>query len=365
LLQTPSNAAYAEPGYLLYADNSTLMGHPFDLGKLELHGSAVTIADSVSNSLGPVGADFSVSSSGLLVYTSDKDQTLALKWFERDGKAAGSIGSGGRLANPAISPDGGRIAFNRLAREGNDIWLLDVARGSEERFTSERANEVGPVWSPDGASIVYMQGSGNGAKLFRKRADGIAAPEPLNATGILARDWSRDGRYVLGDSSPSGRTQGDLWVLPVVGEQKLLPFAQSEFNELHGKFSPGGDWIAYMSNRTGRSEVYIASFPEPDRTQRVSVSAGDYPVWSRDGREIYYMGQDGTIWAAAVKGSGRSLSIESPKALFRVPLIVQPRAFDVAKDGRFLIPVAEAPSTSVNSVTLMQNWTGLLDPKTP
>jgi len=364
LLATGSNAAYAEPGYLLYVDNSTLMAQPFDADRLELRGDAAAIVEGIYYAGGALGSDFSVSPNGMLVYSSDRDQNLVLKWFERGSRAVGSVGAPGNLSGPhAISADGNRIAFSRREREGADIWLHDVARSTDSRFTCERGDESSPVWSPDGVYIVYMH---SGQQWYRKRSDGIAAAEPLGVKQILRpTDWSRNGKYILGDTPNSFNTQNDLWLLPMFGEQKVVSFLQTEFSEVNGKFSPDGDWVAYMSNRTGRAEVYLVSFPDRKRTHLVSVSGGDRPNWSRDGREIYYMGLDGTIWAAAVKGSGPSLTSEAPKPLFRAPGMVTVRFFDVAKDGRFLIPVPEENSAAASSITLIQNWTALLHSKTP
>ncbi len=361
LLTSNSGPAYAEPGYLLYLDNGTLMAQPFNAGRLELTGEAITIIEGISNNEG-----FSVSSNGMLAYFSDRRQNRILKWFERSGKDVGNIGTPGRLDYPAISPDGSRIAYNRRERREGDIWLHDVARGMDTRFTSEPGTESHAVWSPDGDYIAYMRQSGaDDEQMYRKRADALAAPEALGLKRTMAFDWSRDGRYLIGGSAITGKTLSDLWVLPMFGDQKSFPFMQTEFTDTRGKFSPGSDWVAYMSNRTGRNEVYLVNFPGANRSNQVSVSGGDYPIWSRDGTEIYYMGLDGMIWAAAVKGRGSALSTEAPKPLFRVPNIVTPRAFDVAKDGRFLIPVDEEDSAAERSITLVQNWTALLPSKAP
>jgi dipeptidyl aminopeptidase/acylaminoacyl peptidase len=169
---------------------------------------------------------------------------------------------------------------------------------------------------------------------------------------LTSDDWSRDGRYIIEQTSDAKRGY-DLWVLPLFGDKKPFPYLQTPANETKAKLSPDGQWLAYVSDESKRSEIYVQAFPAPGGKSQISTSGGDHPVWSRDGKELYYIAADGKMMAVEVK-TGAKFEAGSPKSLFDAHLAGN--GFDVGKDGRFLIPVP-VEQGGATPITVVLNWT--------
>jgi len=359
LLPATSNAIYAA-GHLLFARERTLMAQPFDTGKLQTTGEPVPIAEQVDYVTVDQRAHFSSSQNGVLAYVSGGvvGGNLQLTWFDRSGRVVGTLGGPGLSRWPAISPDEKTIAFYRVELQSgiNDIWLHDVARGSDSRFTFGRANSDFPVWSPDGSELAFR--SGSDYRIYRKGI-GVTEQTALDDTppNKRADDWSRNGRFLIEERAPLGKSGSDIWVLPLFGDRKPFPYLQSEFNERWAKLSPGGQWLAYSSDETKRNEVYVQTFPNPGGKWQVSANGGDRPVWSRDGKELFFISADGKMMAVGVR-SGKDqtdFNAGAIKPLFDVHMAIQD-CFDVSKDGRFLIPITVASGASNVPMTAVVNW---------
>ena len=186
-----------------------------------------------------------------------------------------------------------------------------------------------------------------------KAANGVGAEEVLDQDprGNDVTDWSRDGRYLIEYVSDL-KTLGDIWVIPQFGDKRRFPYMNTEYNERGGKLSPNGQWLAYVSNESKRYEIYVQTFPEHGGKWQISTNGGDFPVWSRDGRELYFIGADRKLMAVEVKGDGKSFAASLPKPLFEV---ADQGQFDVSKDGRFLIQVP-VEQGSANVLTVVTNW---------
>jgi len=202
------------------------------------------------------------------------------------------------------------------------------------------------------ASLSYLTAkkdiSGNGQdRPFDKKPD--------NAATFITTDWSRDGRYII-ETAPSPKTGTDIWLQPLFGERKLIPYVHTEANERLGKVSPNGKWLAYMSDETKRNEVYVQTFPNPGGKWQVSVNGGGKPVWSRDGKELFFISSDQKMMAVEVKDSGK-FEAGTPRALFNTSLSFTSTSgfFDVSKDGRFLMPIAMEQSANA-PMTVVINW---------
>jgi len=161
-------------------------------------------------------------------------------------------------------------------------------------------------------------------------------------------DWSRDGRYLIENS-----VDGNIWVIPQFGDKKPFPYVRSDYTKSEAKLSPSGQWLAYVSNESKRNEIYVETFPERGGKWQISTNGGNFPVWSRDGRELYFLSADRKMMAVEVKGSGKSLQAGVPKALFEV---AAPGQFDVSKDGRFLIQVPVDRCSERATLTVVTNW---------
>jgi serine/threonine protein kinase len=359
-----SNAVYSPPGYLLFVRERTLMVQPFDVGKLETTGDAIPIAEQVDSVPGIAGQNqFSVSQNGVMAYTSGASGggNLQLTWLDRSGRTTGTVaGTAGGPRWPAISPDGNTVAVDRLDPQTNfiDLWLHDLARGGVSRFTFNSGFfNAYPVWSPDGSHIAFRSTrDGAAGDLYQKATSGAAREEVLDkdVRNKLPNDWSRDGRYII-EGVRDFKTKNDIWVLPLFGDRKPFPYLQTEFNEQYAKLAPNGQWLAYASDETKRLEVYVQTFPTPGGKWQVSTNGGDRPVWSRDGKELYFIGADGKMMAVQIKG-GTKFEAGVPKPLFDTRFPSYAAWYDVSKDGRFLIP-AELEQASNAPLTVVVNWT--------
>ncbi len=367
LLGDDSNVVYAPPsphggpGHLLFARAGVPMAQPFDAEKLQLAGEAFPVADQVGYDVSRSWGAFSVSENGVLVYSptssSPSDQ---LTWFSRDGTRLGSVGSPGAHGQPWLSPDEKAVVVDQLDPQAgaSDLWLIDLSRDISSRFTFDPKNEQSPAWSPDGSLIVFTSDRGGPYNLYQKLSTGAGQEEPLqkSASAQMPDDWSRDGRFLL-YRALDPKTRMDLWVLPLVGDRKPIPVLRTEFNEVSGRFSPDGKWIAYVSDESRKNEVYVQSFPLSGGKWRISTNGGRHPRWRRDGKEMFYLAADHNIMAVEIK-AGATFQAGSPRALFetRIPDSLF-AGFAVTGDGqRFLAPTLlgeTAPSPAV----VVLNWT--------
>ena len=357
VLSANSNVVYVPPGYLLFVRERVLMAQSFDVGKLQATGDPVPIAERVYYDL--QWGSFSASQNGVLVYTSgglEGYRRLAL--FDRSGKIVGTVGRPGNLNWPRMSPDGHTVAVDIVDRQARsrDLWLYDLKRGTESRFTFNGRIHASPVWSPDGREIAFK---GDTEHVYQKSTSGAGQEEVLDQSEGGTRwlsDWSRDGRYII--ESFSSKTGYAIWVLPLFGDRKPFPYLpRTAFNESAGTLSPNGHWMAYQSDETKRSEIYVQSFPTPGTKYQISTNGGTAPAWSWDGTELYFIEAEAKMIAVQVKSAGALFEASVPKPLFDVlntnPL---PLSFNVTKDGRFLIavPVEQGANAPLNVVV---NWT--------
>lgn len=263
----------------------------------------------------------------------------------------------------ALSPDGKRLAVTVVSSSGSaDIWVFELERGVRTRFTFG-GGFGSPVWSPDGRNLVFYDFHPGHFGLYIKPADGSGSEQTLLSSDVpvIPQAWSRDGKF-LAYSRNDPKTNFDVWILPLTGDRKPFPFVQTPYTELNPKFSPDGKWIAYQSDESGRSEVYVAPFPGPGGKWQISSAGGTQPVWSRDGREVYFFSPAYQMMAAAIRASGASLQPGNAVPLFTPAARNYPSGvYDVDAKGRFLINIG-AEETS-EPLTLVQNWDAELKKK--
>jgi Tol biopolymer transport system component len=354
---------------LLWVRAGTLTAQKLDVGRVALTGGPVTLAGGVAtDTLGR--AAVSVATTGLIAYRRASQRQLT--WFDRAGTARGVVGEPDEsVLTPRVSPDGHRVAVGRVVQGNVDLWLLGGARAS--RFTFDPASEMFPIWSPDGARLVYQSRRTGSGDLYLKPTAGAGAEELLLSTAqsTAPMSWSADGRFLMYLSIDS-QTDADIWVLPMsgnAGDRKPFVFLKTPFREANGAFSPDSRWVAYDSNETGRPEVYVRPFVPPGATGtaaaatrqwQVSTDGGIMPLWRADGKELYYLNLEGAMTAVPMTVTGNSLEPGAPVTLFRARIygggtdVQGGRQYDVTADGRFLI------NTSLNEaaapITLLQNW---------
>ena len=370
LLQTSSRVWYAPPrashpqGYLVYVLDDTLFAQPFDAESASLTGERFPIAESVAAHSRMHGGDFSIAADGILSYrTSGGEQTVQITWFDRRGNKLGTVGEPGLHSRLRLSPDGERLATETVdPRTGNiDIWVWDLRRDVATRLTFDAAEERSPVWSPDGTRIAFSSSRGAGG-FYQKAATGAGVAEAISDMKGMNRatrpsDWSRDGRYLSYLSLTTSSL--DLFALAMEGERKPIVVAQTDFLEANGVFSPDGAWIAYHSNESGRREVYVRPFPEDEGRWQVSRDGGRSPIWSADGKEIFYHFGNKLMAApvqTATVRAGGTFEPGVPEILFEVDGQLPRMRFDVSADGqRFIILVPTEEQANL-PITIVTNW---------
>jgi eukaryotic-like serine/threonine-protein kinase len=356
LVSTSANAAYAEPGYLLYLRDKTLVAQRFDQRRYVLSGEPHTLSDEVLYLPTVYRAVFSVSSEEVLVTQTGKGASLSqLTWFDRSGKPAGTIGMPGPYENVRLSPDGRRVVTDKSDPDGRiaDIWILQLVRGTTTRLTFGLTDHEAPIWSPDGKQVLFTWGS----QLGLKNADGSGSEEEVADLGAAlsgnAWDWSRDAKYVL------FRKANELWYLSWP-ERIVKPLLQAKWTVRNAQFSPDGRWMAYATNETGSWEVYISPFPSGNGKWQVSTGGGEEPRWRQDGKELFYLSAEGKMMAVAITASAR-FEAGSPIALFQ-PHRRQPDSsqdvfsYDVSRDGQRFLFNTKVDEINAAPLSITLNW---------
>jgi serine/threonine protein kinase len=364
LFKNESNLAYAAPHYLLFARGSTVMAQAFDASKLELSGDSFPVLENVSFSTNVSYSHFSVSDNGVLAFWSGKVSGQQLAWFDHNGKQIALVGPPGTYNDIVLSPDEKRLAIQWLDSGGSDIWLMDLVRGVPSRFTFTESSEDDPCWSPDGSAVVFTSNRDSQAGLYRKNSNGAGSEEllvNLASVDTDGTDWSSDGRYILFHSYGGSGTGSDVWVAPLYGDRKPFPVLQSRFNETQAHFSPDGRWLAYVSNETGRPEVYVQNFPSTGGKWQVSNGGAAQPHWRGDGKELFYITAEKTLMAVEVK-TATTFEMGAPVALFqtRVSNYSLPNRYAVSRDGKRFLVNSAVEDTNPTPITVILNWTATL-----
>ncbi len=349
------------PGQLLFWRDGTLLAHALDERRLELAGDPVPVAEQVGSFIG--FGFFSASTNGVLVYRT-ASQDFQLTWFDRQGKVLGSAGEPGRYTAVALSPDGTRAAVSRSDPQNTvrwDVWLVDLARSTSTRFTFGPARTNDPVWSHDGSRIIFVS-ERDSFNFYQKAASGSKDEELVlkSSENKIPTSWSRDGRFLLYTTAPNAKTKRDVWVLPLEGDHKPAPFLRTEFDEQQGQFSPDGSWVAYTSDESGGNEIYVRTFsPKPDAGGKwlVSRGGGTSPHWGSDGRELFYLGRDGSVMAVEVTARP-AFQAGAPTPLFQPPR--GNAAWDVTADGKRFLFAVPAAQSAAPPFTVVLNWQAVL-----
>ncbi len=338
VLQNASKPVYVEPGYLLFSRHGILMAQAFAWKSMKLSGEAVRLNEAqlvFADFYG--GANFSASDTGILAYQLQPELRGQLYWFDRSGRQLAAVTGEPEAfgSDPRLSPDEKTLIVARYdpRTHMSDLWMYHLDHSTWTRMTSTPSPGGKPaVWSPDGSRIVYGATPPAGAtmNLYKINSSGGDSELLLETKDQnLPTDWSSDGRFILFEAfGPDG---GDLWVVEVAS-RKAWPLAQGRGDQIQGRFSPDGRWVAYVSNDAGRSEVYLQAVSGGSRI-RVSTGGGSLPRWKSDSREIYYLTPDFKAMVADVTPQTPH-AVGTPRLLFPLP---RSASFEVARDGRFLV----------------------------
>jgi len=350
-------------GHLLFLRNEVLMARPFDQRRLETAGDPVPIVEQVGTVLSR--GFFSVSPTGVLAYRSGVGALLQLVWYDRQGKIVGHSGERADYQDVALSPDGCRAAYSRSTQStGRQIWILDLARGIQNRFTFQAQGARSPVWSPDGRHLAF--GSQGGGEVYVQEVNGSTNAVPVYASqGAGPSDWSHNGRFLI-ISQPLNRY--DLAAIPDplrAGTHQAIPVANSTFSEMHGQVSPDGRYFAYTSNESGQAEIYVCPFPPGDGHSDkwlVSSGGGTQPRWRGDGKEIFYLDPGHRMMAADVS-TPPGFESSTPRPLFTSPAISGDQLlfqYDVTRDGKRFLMIGPLEGAVTEPATMVLNWEALL-----
>jgi hypothetical protein len=308
------------PGFLLFVQGGKLLAQRFDTEKLVATREPVAIASSVASfSQAPSWGWFSASATGRLAWLSSQGDEVRLEWVDRAGGQVGSLGDPGKYGQIVLSPDGRRVVAEIADPNGRyDLWTIDAARGVRSRLTSDPANERDPVWSPDGREIIFSSDARGDQDLVRKGLEGLEPPAPLPG-GIgqkvgerdIAKEWVREGNTRLYLTLGAERV---LWSVPLDGHEPPEALVKG-FEVDQPRVSPDGRWLATISTESGRFEVYVQPFRRRGERLRVSSNGGGQPRWRGDGKELFYLGLDGTPMAVAVRSGAAGLELGMPETL--------------------------------------------------
>ena len=355
LVHSVSNAAYAM-GHLFYIRDHFLMARPFDHRRLEFSGEPFVVGEDVVYLGNYWRGAFAVAENGLLAYQGGLGPQRKLIWYNRDGTELGQIGKSAQFGPIRLSRDGRQLAAT-ITDPGSgrgDIWIIDTPRDVASRLTFSDAHDTQPVWSPDGTRVAFQSDRAKDTgDVFLVQADGRGEPELLFASDGPASptDWSPDGKYVSVDQ---GIGKNDLWIVPVDGGDPFTLVA-TPFDEGYARFSPDSSWIAYVSNESGRYELYLTRIPSGDGKWQLSVDGGDWAIgWKEDGSEIYYLDLEGALCSVRVE-LGENVVVDRPQQLFETR---SENTWASAPDGQRFVLGAPENLHEGYPINLIANWAG-------
>jgi len=345
-------AAGSRVGAILFIRAGKLMALPFDMKRLEAAGEPFLVAQDMAvgtNSNWLAASSFN----GVLAYVSGKHSQWQYVWRDRQGKKLGVLGDAGGVV--MISPDGKRL----VGDPGQAITMLELGRGVTTRLTFRSSGGMNPAWSPDGRYVAYNGSQG----IYRKATSGGAPQELLLRSDTLAvpKSWSPDGRYLIYAQINPG-TGADLLALPIdKPDSHPMVLAQTQATEDQGQFSPDGHWVAYTSNESGQSEIYVIPFPPSPNGGRwvVSRAGGVMPRWRRDGKELFFISPDWKMMAVDVS-TKPTFQSGAPRALFDTEMVdtgirTGPMSWDIAADGKRFLIISDN-SAGALSLNVILNW---------
>jgi Tol biopolymer transport system component len=354
---------YVEPGYVLFSRGGILLAQPFDLRSMRVTGSAQGIAESIATGNSGIGGPtFSTSRDGLLLYQTASQAQLT--WVDTDGKKLSTVGVPGYLFSPYLSPDG-KYAMVTVAPPGQKnqkLWLYDLDSGTASPFTFGGGDDLFPVWSPDGKQVAFTSNRGGKQQDIYIKPVGGGSSEQL----VLADEgdkqpdrWSPDGRYILFDYNGQKTKSTDVWVLPLFGDRKPFPVAQTPAVDYYGMFSADGKWIAYDSDESGRGEIYVVPFPGPGGKWQISTDGGTIPFWP-PGHEIFYLTADFRAIGLEYSVDGSNFKAGKSRLLLGGRSLASTAGYDVHPDGKRWLLALPSGEPNVSPLLLVTNWPALL-----
>ncbi len=373
VVQGGYHGRYLRSGHLVYLKQGTLFAVPFDIDALAVTGPAVPAIQGVSTNSTTGGAQFAVSDSGTIVYVGGDTvgDKAPIRWIDRTGKMELLRSAAVNWSNPSFSPDGRRLAMDVHDGSQTDVWVYEMARDTLSRLTFDRSDDVRPVWSPSGRYIIYGSARSGAHNLYLQRSDGTG--DALRLTESHNQQWPSSwhpsGRYLAFFESVPGNAI-DAMILTLEGDEsagwkpaKPQTFLGGPLAESGPMFSPDGRWVAYMSNESGRSDVFVRPFPGPGGKWQISASGADDPTWSRTSSELLYLNtSDLRLMTVPYRAVGDSFQADKPTVWLDARLSTRPRPpsrdLDMHPDGkRFAVGASDEQALALqNRVVFVFNF---------
>ena len=362
-----SAPVYAAPGWLLYGRQGLLTAQRFDASTLKTIGDPVSLVDEPTSILDPAtsftaGHSVSVTAAGTLAYFSAPSTNTAASWYDTAGTLLGELAlPPGHYETATISPDGTQAAFVRSTSPSESaLWVVDLARGNTSPISSGPGRNDTPVWSPDSKRVVFAADRDGPQDLFVKTLGDSAPEQPLHRSSVPfggPSAWSPDGQWIILTQLDPGTAQ-NAWLLPASGKGDMKVLASSPLRDNGGPVSPDGQWLAYTSEQlTGRFELFVQSFPEPSRRVQVSQQGASLAWWTRDGKQLVFLGDDlHSLWRVDIE-TGATLRAGTPKRLAGFPADIV--WIDATPDRQRFLAIAPERG-GPGSITIVQNWLAAL-----
>jgi len=378
LIEGSTFARFVPPGRLVFVRGGAVLAVRFDLRRLRVEGAPVAVREPIAVEGSTGTASFDVAADETLVFIAGpriSGVSTSVVLLDRAGRATALPLAPGTYAYPAFSPDGRRIVLQKCVGESCKLHVFDRERGILSPLATEPGRFFSPVWSPDGREVAFTHLMSEDPRAASRAADGSGTIRALPTTGEDAEfpnAWSPDGRYLLYtvsyDTDRGGtrrRGTADLWIVPLDGSSPARPWFESPAREGSASLSPDGRWAAYVSDETGRSEVYVRSFPEAGAKLKISQDGGIEPVWTRGGQEIVF--RDRQRFLAVEFRAGAAPAAGTPRVLFSKPLATgggrndEPRAYDITRGGDEFIAIRNEPAVSAElRLGVVTHWTATL-----
>jgi Tol biopolymer transport system component len=371
VIEAASAPRYVSAGFLVFARGGGLFAIRFDPRRLTTSGEAVPVVDGVWTDRTSGTAHYAVSREGTLVYAAGGEtvERRRLAWVDRSGQIERLPADVGFYANPRLSPDGRRVVVEAL----NDLWVYDLQNATFNRVTFRGVNQHA-VWSPDGRRLALSSSHGTALPtVFRADADGGGTFEPIGRGGGVQfpASWTSTNNVLAfarhPGSWPDAESGGwDIWTVHPGGEAPDAPLMHTPFDEDQPVFSRDGRVLAYVSDETGKREVYVRAYPSLGQRTRISAGGGTEPVWSRDGRELFFR-NGRRYYSIDLVWAGGEIRASRPVLMFEGEFVVASLipgfpSYDVAPDGRrFIVVVAASDSPRIAHLDVVLGWSRLVE----
>jgi Tol biopolymer transport system component len=371
VLDGTSNAQYVQPGYLLFVRDETLLAQRFKLSTLSVEGDAIPLATDVSRLTGSLWDGVTASQNGKIVYSPKGfESDLELMVTDRTGNPLSTFRANGTLAMLRISPDGKKVAVAEVTgdKATAGVWIHDLASHLSTRLVLTDASYGSPTWSPDGTQVAFASTKSGPFNMYVKALSGGAEEKSIHTSpeDERPRSWSPDGKYLVYDRRATARRAvSEVMVLPLTGAGEPYSLLNAPYANQAGQVSPDGKWIAFSANQTGKTEIYVTTFPKAKGLWQVTTTGGDSPRWSHDGLTLFYVGSDGVIKSTDVKAGADSFHVGASTEV--MPRHLSPGGyqapFDVFPDGQHFMIGSVREGKLHSPLTLITNWTAELKKK--